>query len=723
MAFSTHFQSSIDLVDDTKILSFVIDSTYDSLEYSISGLKVRGGSEAGCEAGGAALLEEMGFRFYAPHQQFWKIPSSIETGISIPKRINWIPAISTFLVYGHSWGGTNSASRALLNDNYRRWATLVGVANNSYPAGHRWKNIIENSAEFFSRNPKLIRINNSGNETFNLAAIQGTASWDTLAEYCAAFMLDAGLNEFNRTHFDPIDGDDTPSNLVYPFALEVVTRMRAGTEAIGPFAVHAGVPDSEIGVYAYAGHRLPPSQPYKPGVYSQVALAFNSTDLSYQELIDQHGALAEAVSIREYLDTQVWSNGRPLLNARAKSGYFNRYDAYKASGAVSVVSEFTANWLVNIVQSRAHILKFRTGVVDWSSIIENIVDDIFGGDTKVTELYTLWSDPSERFHKWSLRASFDIVHQMQPSWYKIYFKQLLTIHYQFNRLDNADHYGIVRYSGDPSDTFEVEITKLLSWVTAVRDSDFLHSYALIRQEANAALNDYPHQKFNAAPEPNWFANPVSPTEADWLSAHAAITAEANRNSALDGTDLVLMAVAPVADRSTLECTMMQSEGGVVLYIVVGPSTVRIEDLETKEIETQEFGYGAHTLRLPQNQRISWAGGLIFMDTFPSARKDPDPQNRNTWLYVPSFSAGQVDLQSGARWAFYDEEPIRKDWNKSTSFPSLGPGQCAVDNNNTRGNIENGNCNRYLSPNAYYTLTSSLMAETEGKDSRIKIIHV
>ncbi|WP_323789960.1 hypothetical protein [Thalassovita sp.] len=730
MAVSSAYQDAIDLVDATKVLSFLIDPSFEALEWSYAGLEVRGGSDMACGIGAAALLDAMGFRFYTPQPAFWKLPDSIPTSLSAGRRENWLKSVGVFLVYGHSWGGTNGASRSFLNDSYARWADLnaVSSSNNAYPAGHRWVNVINANAGFFDAHPQLLRMQDTV-ATFDLEGIAGTQDWHLLAELCAGFLLSEGLNEFNRTHFDPVDGDSSASDLVYPFALEVVTRMRSGTGAVGGIPAQAAVPDAQIGLYAYAGHRLPPSQPYRPGVYAQVALAFNQTGLTYLQLIQQHGALADGIMIRDYFDTQVWSGGRPLYNARNKSGYFDDYDGFRAAGVIGVTSEFTANWLVNAIQARAAVLKFRDGVADWAAIIAEFVADIFDGDPAVAELYAYWIDPIERYHKWSLRKSFEIVDQMVPGWYRTYFEQLLTIYYQYHRIDNPGAYGIVRTPDQPEDTFKGEITKLLSWVTALRDDDILHSYAFVRQEANTALNDYPHLKIGSDPEPTWFAVPVAPTHADFVAAMAAILPETERDPALDGSDLVLRMVTPVATPETspyinlTPATAYASLEGLAVYQVLGPSTVQVQDMTSEETSEIVFGPGLHTLGLAENQRVTWDGGTVFMDTFPFVRKDGDGTERYHWLFVPKTVESAVQIEVDSRWAFYDEDAARKDWGPGLGqdFPELGPGQVAVHNTLTRGKIWNVNCNRYLSPRPDIALMTRTMAQRDGPVSTIKIV--
>ena len=79
------------------------------------------------------------------------------------------------------------------------------------------------------------------------------------------------------------------------------------------------------------------------------------------------------------------------------------------------------------------------------------------------------------------------------------------------------------------------------------------------------------------------------------------------------------------------------------------------------------------------------------------------------------------MEAASRWAFFDESPVRKDFVPGVSFPDLGPGQVCVDNVNTRGDLMNNNCNRYLSPSPYVALVPAALARREGLSSRIRII--
>lgn len=536
MAVSTFFQDEIDQVDNTQTLVYVIDGTYTEFEWSYNGLEVRGGTELACEYGASALLEAMGFRFYSPNEAWGYVrPPSIPTGLSASKQTYWLPNCREFLTYGHSWHGTNVASRNLLNDRQAKFATLHGMQTEVWPAGHRWNNVITNNQAYFDSNPQLLL----ESDKFDLS-VTGS-DYDNLTEICAAHLLNEGLNDWNRTNFDPTDGDLQDSDSVYQFTKDVVDKVRAGTSAIGTIAAQTGVPGAQIGIYAYGGHRLPPTTGDYSGVYTQVALGFNDTELTYLELVEQHGTESDAILLREYWDTHTWSNGQPIVNSRTDSlyfgddytgagyeGNFSPYVDYRTGGAIGLTAEYSANWLVNLVQHRWITRKLKTGLTTYADALDDVMSDLFNDDQAVRDLYEYWSDPDPNFtyDKTSLLQSFDYVDAMATGWYKTYFQYLCVLLYEqlYMPPQLAPTHPDWNTVNDP---FPDAFSKHKAHITAVRDLDIAHCYAWLRREANGVVSGtYPDLwMYKTSPEADWFENPYLPTESDFTTYHAAIASD------------------------------------------------------------------------------------------------------------------------------------------------------------------------------------------------------
>ena len=693
------FQDEIDAVDPRRRLSFLIDESYGEFQWSFEGLEVRGGTTLACEQGASELLEAMGFRWYAPNSKFWRRPPRIPVNLASTKQQFWMPANRIWLVYGHNWDDVHNQDRSLLTNAFNRWATLNAVHSSPYPAGHRWKSVIEKNLDFFVARPHFLRdISKKASRKVHTFDLEGLSEADReeLSELCAAHLLKEGLNAFNRTHFDPVDSDPNSSDTVFPFTKAVADRVRSGTKPIGGLPSMKGVPDAQLGVYAYAGHRLPPTRSVAPSVYTQVALGFNRTKYSYLDLVKLHAEKAAAIMVREYLDTQAWSNGKPLINGRTKSNYFDRYDDFVKAGVVGANCEFGANWLVNLVMCRLCIKKLRSGRYSYQQALDDVMIDVFDEDPAVRRLYEFWSDPLEDFHKWSLRQSFDLVVSMRESWYKAYFLQLLTVLYEDFTLPGQ----LPPEQQDDSDPFPHSFSRLMSHVTALRSSDITHSFAWVRRKANGAVvENYPTLRYKASPRPQWWTKPTPPTLKDFNRSYTAILAATARDTDLDIEDLVVVQGITPTTPAGQQPTHFHIEGAAK-FVFIGPGElIFTENSDERTVTTRAHENGLHRLAIKGDYFVSNRGGLLFLDGFPRVRLASLPGGKH-WVYLPRRSVGKTQFEAEVRLRIlhaggrFDVMP-QKNANLG-GRESLASGQVAIATSSTREYFSLVAANRYIS---------------------------
>ncbi len=513
MAVHSTYQSEIDMVDDTKTLVFVTDAVnYDLNEWSYDGLTITGYDEVAHEHGAAALLYEMGFRHYGPSEKYIKRPTEIATDLSAPKQTRWMPYNNMFYAYGIEGGNGRerySSLRGTLTAEWRKFQQMHNCATDHIPAGHRWSGIIVDTTfgrAFFNANLDMLNPDkpkpDSGSAgcTFNLAVAE--PQYSRLVHYCAAFLLYSGLNRYHRTNFDASDGDANPTNLTWKFAKDVAAKMRAGTTEIGGIPAQAGVPDAAIGVYAYGTHRMPPDIETLPGVYTQVALAFNRTPFPNLDFVKWFGAKSDFVAIREYLDTMTWSYGIPQNNYRVTRKYLgNNYPAFKAAGALGVNSEYAANTLANMIGTYTfcrHLTTGETATTIYDQTIIDVVRDIFDNDPAVARLFTVWGSGRADFNKYALYNWFSIVNDMQDSWYKTDFEAYMTIMYKYYFLPSKPMPSPAPTSVAALNTWKAAnavriaeyqdaFTSLMANIQYVQPEHWLHCYAFMRRLANSVV--------------------------------------------------------------------------------------------------------------------------------------------------------------------------------------------------------------------------------------------
>ena len=703
MAISTIFQDVVDLVDNTKTLVFDSGASgHTGMQWSYNGLTIFGANDYACEQGAAALLEAMGFKFYFPDPTYgWVLPASIPTNLTAGIQENALTSTNVFLVYGHSWSNIyQPGSATLLNTNYSNWTKLNAMSTNLYPGAHRWKYIVDQNTAWFAANPQMLY----DADSFDLETLQDNVDqtdYDRLVELCASTMLSGPWNVagFDRAPFDPSDGNIHNSDRVFKFTADVLAAIRAGTPAIADAgrSAQTGRPTAQLGVYGYYNHSAPPSFDV-PGIYVQIATAYNTSGLSYTALMEGHSARCDSVLVREYLDTQAWSMSRPLYNTRVKRNFAPLYDGYMAAGAEGVTCEFGANWLINVVGARAAVLKWRTGAaVDYDQIMQELVADIFDDDPAVLELYRFWGNPEQNYSIDNLKRSFDIVATMADSWYKTLFKKHLVINYEYEFLPDQTPPA----SQTPADPFPAAYSKLMAHIVGVREHDILHSYAFMRRMG--VSTNYPDLTWNATIKPPWFTDPYEPTDYDFNVAHAALSAYLSRDVDLDSSDLVLVTgITPVVSGTNANGFFAGVDSS---YKYVGPGTLRFYERSPNistpgdylPEEDETYGPGLHTVYVAQNRAVIPDGGYLFLDGYPKGSKAPDKNITGShWIYIPSRFAGAADVGADVRLGIEDSNG---EWVFEEQFPDatfLDVGQLRDRTDRTSGIFYLRKANRYVS---------------------------
>lgn len=735
MTLPANFQAEIDAVDNTWSLASDYDETYDQDQwsYSASGntYTIVGGSDQAIECGASELLHDLGFRFFGPagyHEHYIYRPEAITGGLSKAKTKFRMSDLSIWLAYGHSFVDDTEA-RTVLADAHSSWQTLNAAGMQArWPHGHRWGNIVGQNISFLQSHTSMII---GGDPTvdapyFNLDLMDtDPTEYNLMVEMCASTLLTAGLTAHNRTHFDPTDGDSQSSDKVFRFAVDVCKRMRAGTNDVAGRTATAGVPDCQIGVLAYGGHRYPASFDVKPYVYVQVAHGFNATDLGYDGLVQAWGQKASSVGIRAYWGVMHWTWSRFGVGIQNES-YWGIYNNFLNSGAVSFNSEFNSNWLVNVVPVYALIRFMRTGTMNMSAAVNEVCDKLMPGDDKAKELFTLWS--TDGFNKYTMRRSALIIKQMQVGWWKDRLQELLVILDEHRKLPSQ-----------ASETFDTAFSSLMSKIHGVRRYDTTHSYAWQRRLANGAVSSskphlwmYRTDLAEYDTPPDWMTGATTPSQSDFNAVVGSLAEDAYRPPYLFGDDLVITQVTPYNNQTRAVMNVCQQEG-TADYIYFGPGYFHTSATDGSDEEIEYYEAGRHIITVAGSKVVHWNGGIAFPVCFYGVRFDgplassvdhwPTAVTGHMWMYFHQNVVGEtLDISSSARLqvlhaggtcsvsAGGDPATIQAGQNK-IHFDGTG--------NNTRGTHYIGNANPYWSPDSHLALMPRAMVE-KLKPNRVAI---
>jgi hypothetical protein len=688
MTISTFFNEEVQIVDAARTINYTVNPAWGENEWQVSGWAVTGGSDAACEHGASEAMHSIGYRWWTPQKT--TRPASLPVGgVTLARQQFVMPYMTMYLNYGF-----NDATR---QTEYDRWAVLNNVADRRRPVGHAWSAIINwaNAQNgYYTSNPTYL-IN--GGTSFELVdPVARAANMAKCLEWCRL-----NINEFQRCHFDPADGDSQSSDLVFAFANDVVAELRATTH-----------PQAMLGLYAYAGHRTPVAFPC-PYLYVQVALGFNNLGIGYQALVQQWGAVAAEVALRGYGDIAAQDGWLPAYSGITRAEFFTSdYPGYIASGANGINMETSGNWLKNLVSHWHGLRYWKTAQGTHASALAEMLPALFGSDPAVLSLYNLWGDSSSQLTDDLLYQSCQIVDLMQEP-HRAEFQRYMT----FVMRDRL----IASMGATRDGVYMTRLEQNLRWAWGMVADGTVHSYAYGRQMANSNATDNGRPDLNVNNGPHWRRWPAYSTPSNYADHRNALAFRVGRPVEFEDVDFVEVAVSPSgSSASFLTPATDYVTLGLAAFMFVGPGVVTTTYTEAfRSTEVREFGAGMHSFTIFANATTSWVGGVLYLKAFPQVRLDPSVNAGFRWAYIPRISRGKLRISSGSRIRIFDSvggKDIAQNFSpfaEGFSNPqTLVPGVARVDNTNTRGMHQFGNLNPYISPTPTKQLMPRALARRE-----------
>ena len=309
-------------------------------------LAILGNSASAARHGVAALLRELGFRWFAPSPQWRHIPTIRAATVNL--NVVDEPRLSHRGIWYAYAGGEKQ-----LMENYRRWAIANRLSVASVMrTGHSYGNIISRNRAAFDAHPEYFALLPDGQRDNTRAANARKFCFSNpeLAKLVAddrRRLLDELMARNPAAYMvsmDPSDGEGTchceqcaklgePTDRVLHLANHVARHLRDAH------------PSAWVGLYAYSTHRLPPTRAVEPNVYVQVAMGFNRTQYTLPELIERWSRKVGAIGMREYYGVEAWDWGLPGRMRGSHVSYHRKWIPYYAQRKLNAINaETNANW-------------------------------------------------------------------------------------------------------------------------------------------------------------------------------------------------------------------------------------------------------------------------------------------------------------------------------------------------------------------------------------------
>lgn len=658
----TLFQDEIDVVDNTKTIEYYYTESYNGHEYSIETsdniYKLIAKNYYGLQNAAYNLLHSLGFYYFSPNPIWFVRPSSLGV-VNISRTSPSYISRRFFLNYGHG------AENVLLNTRLSEFLTLNAMDIDIYPTGHSWGNIINRNQQAFLDNPNLYKdsevdpglalasrslniVVDNESDQVNVDALDNLVAADR-----KALLNENKVNDPNAfcVSYDPRDSDDHTTNQV----IASINRVAKKVKSDGVW----------LSVYAYAGHRSPPTIPMEQNIFVQVALGFNNTELTYDELIDQWGSAAAQIGLREYGGVQSFTQGLPAQAKLQKPDYmFSKYPLYNQKGALAMNTENTAYWPSQIFGFYCLHRMLSNINVSKQDCYNKVLEKCFNNNIHIQKLREYW-DKNPKLNDFLIRKSLDHVYNA------------LSIETDDDVIDRINHIKKYLFLCDEyrntikissqfgrGDEYYNAFKIYMSHVYTLKDEDIVHYYAIARFLANSAVTAdgrYDYWIFRQTydqQDPVWmYSNTISDTDID-----TAYTTLQNNTQLTDYGTQFVECNPPGMNEGLTNTPGYFTARGVVDILLFGLSTVEIiadnQDVEIddsiiiKKNETYIYSGSNKYLRVNGSDcRIKLLTGNAALYCSPEVSPYVHLTGTSFWGYIPS-GITSLNLYSDVRVTTY-----------------------------------------------------------------------
>ncbi len=427
--------------DDTGILLAIRENTQalsDSDKATLTGMNgeaflsdvnarrilIIGNERIGVQHGIFDFVKRLGCKFLTPSPAWTIIPSNPNWAFT-HKKFDEPDFISRNLWYANGDGDgfgpvlTQNAKDRVHFFRATQQGSIITRQGNAYPAtfavGHSYQDDLAADPDEFKAHPEYFATKEDGTRYTWQDYLDNGAGGDGISlEYSnldlAHLMLENRIEWLNRYRdenpkefmitIEPNDG----SNISYhPAAL----ALGNGADQVLHIANYVAdslakrIPGAQASIYIYPSHLVPPENTtVSPHLYGQLALAFNSSNLSFNEIaVGWKNAGLQNFGIYDYLGEYQWDMGLPLGQPTVTLDYIKKHlpFIYNKWNVRSFSAESQANWMrggPSYYVARKLLWDIHANA---DSLYTDWIESAFGNAAEpMKELYDNWEhDPSQ----------------------------------------------------------------------------------------------------------------------------------------------------------------------------------------------------------------------------------------------------------------------------------------------------------------------------------------
>ena len=456
------------------------------------------------------LLHRLGCRWLIPSARWTVIPRRPD--LAVPEMVVFAQPDLVHRSIWYAYGMGVDGSREVLARDYGTWFDanrLGGVA--PFKSGHTYPAVVAKHEEEFKAHPEFFAMDEKGERLpfkthTSLCYSNPRVAEIFIAAKLAELRADKLENRFAFTvSMDPNDGS-IACNCGACRALGNGSDQCLHLANKVAVALRREFPEAVVSFYVYASHRLPPEKvKAEPNINVQVAMGFNNTPYTLEELVQLWRQKVSTVGIRDYLGVMAWDWGLPGRGKGSRFRYVKEtFPKFKAWGATTYNSEINANWgTFGPAVYVATRLLWDAGA-DADAAQDDFFRHAYGAAApEMKALHALWADSTEltrqNLHFWfrQMDKAFGAAQNEPPEVKARLLDMAACLHYA--RLF-ADWETAVQ--SHERDRAYAALKPMLEFTWRIRERGMVHAYALQRRLVNSG-----HDALQPL-EPGWkFSDP------------------------------------------------------------------------------------------------------------------------------------------------------------------------------------------------------------------------
>lgn len=486
--------------------------------YDISGDRavIAGNSPKALRDGVYALLEQLGCRWLIPSERWTVIPKASKVVLPAQQIVSVPDFFYRSIWYAYGIGNMGQEIADELKRTYGIWCDgnrLGGVTK--YKIGHTYASTVLRHRAEFEAHPEYFAMAEDG--TRLPFALHQSLCYSN--PQVAKFFIEDKLAELRA------DKEENPNNYVVSMDpndgtkecfCEECKKLGNGSDQALHLAnqvareLRKEFPDAVATMYAYASHRLPPEKTTaEPNIEIQVAMGFNKTQYTLEQLVALWMEKVSSVGIRDYFGVMAWDWGLPGRGKASSYKYVSEnLPKYHAWGARAFNTETNANWASFGPASYLASKLLWNVKADPEAIYDDFFAKGFGKAAgEVKELYAMFSRSQnltrQNIHRWlvQLDKAFQTAQEEDVGVQQRLTDLAAFLHYAVL----YRQWDLALESGNQDKAYEA-LRPLLEFTWRIRDRNMVHAYALQRRLVNSG-----HDKIRPLREGWKFSDP----EAVW----------------------------------------------------------------------------------------------------------------------------------------------------------------------------------------------------------------